>query len=120
MNARFFPYITVIGIFVASVFLLFDSIKGKDKRMDEVIPKLGPKAIIRVVGVIFVMFGYIAMMYAVGYKISTPLAIFVLMRYYGMKRWGIVIFVSGAVTLILHFIFYNFMGVVLPEGRLFR
>jgi hypothetical protein len=120
MTARFFPYVIVLGILGASVFLLIGSIKSNDKRNDDVLPKLDKNERFRVAGLIVIVFGYILLLHAIGYIASTPIAIAVFMRYYGMKRLSIILLASTVLTISLYLVFTTLMGVILPEGELFR
>ena len=120
MTARFFPYLTVLGILGVSVFLLFETFRTGDKAKDIELPKLSKSARIRVSSLICMFFAYIVFLYEFGYYISTTLALGAFIRYFGMKKWGIIVIFSCSITFIIYFIFYRLMGVVLPEGEIFR
>jgi hypothetical protein len=120
MDARFFPYLTVIGIFSASLFVFVGTFKKNEKSKDVAIPRLERAAKIRVLGLIAIMLSYIYLIYEIGYYLSTPLVLAALMRYYEMKKWRIIIIICLSLTGIIYFIFARLMNVLLPEGELFR
>jgi hypothetical protein len=120
MDARFFPYLTVIGIFCASLFVFVDTFKKEEKSKDAVVPRLEWAARIRVLGLIAIMLSYIFLLHEVGYYLSTPLALAALMRHYGMKKWRIITIICLSLTGIIYLVFARFMNVLLPEGELFR
>jgi len=119
LGPQFFSYLTVLGILGLSIILFVNSFRVSLPGRDKVLPKLTSDARLRVIFLISIVFGYIVALYEFGYYISTPLGLAILMRYFGMKKWHIIVIVCIGVTVLVHIIFSQAMDVILPEGRIF-
>lgn len=68
-----------------------------------------------ILGLLFLAFG----VSIVGTYISVPVFVFLMMFYYGLRKWVIMILLSLGVTLFLYFVFKIWLMVPLPQGIIF-
>jgi hypothetical protein len=66
-----------------------------------------------------IVLGYLAGVAILGFLLSTPLFLIIIMRYFQVPKWSTVLLVSFTTTAILYVVFLKFLSVSLPSGILF-
>ena len=113
---NFFPQVLAIMMFVASVLLIVNALRGESQKLSETIDKAG---FIRATVTVGISIVYLVLMQVLGFLISTVLFLFGLMTFIGHKGLVIRIISSGAVTVCIYSIFYFFLKIPIPNGILF-
>lgn len=78
----------------------------------------GRDGAMRIAAVLGILTAYLLLIQALGFAISTALAIPCLMRYLGKYRWTTCAAVGLASAIVLYSLFYRFLGLSLPMGPL--
>ena len=68
---------------------------------------------------IVMLFGYLLLLYSLGFLVSSPLMIFSVMLLFGGRRLKLMIPLSIIVPLLIYYGCYHYMKVFLPVGVLF-
>ncbi|MBR1603806.1 MAG: tripartite tricarboxylate transporter TctB family protein [Synergistaceae bacterium] len=68
---------------------------------------------------LYMIIGYLALMYCVGFYISSLIFVAAVLLFLKVKLWQIIV-VELALLLLVYFAFTMFLGVQLPEGVLFN
>jgi putative tricarboxylic transport membrane protein len=110
---NFFPQALSILLFIASVSLIIQALKGNALKSLEAINKNG---LIRATVTLFIAIGYLFLMQYLGFYISTAIFLFVTMKYLGVKSNLTSTIVSVTVASIVFGIFRLFLKIPLPEG----
>jgi hypothetical protein len=122
IGPAFYPRIVlVVTALLSAVLIVIDL---KTARANAGAPKpaaSGPAPNYRLVLATFVLFGlYIALMPKLGFRISTALFVFALQITLEWprtpKRWLLVIAVAIGTALVCHFVFEQYLSVLLPRG----
>ena len=109
---NFFPQALAVMLFIASVSLIFQAVRGNEMKNIESINKQG---FIRATITLVITIGYLFLMQVLGFYISTAIFLFVTIRYLGQKNYWLNIIVSIAVASIVYAIFQFFLKIPLPE-----
>jgi len=116
-SPRVFPKFIIIIIAGLSVILGFSAIKNGAS--DSVKSRDNVDAFLNAGGVLLVGFIYIYLLEWVGYYISTPLILFVLLWFFGARSWVKIIMATILTTAVLSIFFGKVLKVMMPAGNLF-
>jgi putative tricarboxylic transport membrane protein len=72
-----------------------------------------------VITTFLILLAYVYLIDILGYLVITPLALGLLMWYFGERRWLLILFSVIITTTSLFFFFRYIMYIILPEGILF-
>ena len=110
---NFFPQALASMMFLASVALIIQALRGKALKDLEAMNKQG---FIRATVTLVIAIGYVFLMKVIGFYLSTILFLFVVMMYLGQKKLWIRIAVSVLVATAVYSLFQYFLKIPLPEG----
>jgi hypothetical protein len=123
IGPAFYPRIVLIVTALLSLILIVLDVRAARAVAGAPVPAAhaGPAPNYRLVLATFVLFGlYIALLPKLGFRIST--ALFVLALQITLewpqspKRWALAVAVAIATALICHFVFEDYLSVLLPRG----
>ncbi|SRR5579885_631858 len=120
IGPAFYPRVVVSVMALLSVLLIvFDISAGRARADAPTAPS--PPANYRLVLATFVEFGlYVALLPLIGFRLSTFLfvvALQITLEWPGSKtRWLLVLLIGVATSLICHFVFEDYLSVLLPRG----
>lgn len=110
---NFFPQALSALLFIASISLIVQALKGNALKNLEAIDK---KGFIRAVVTLIIALTYLFVMQVVGFYISTALFLFVTMKYLGQRNNLTTLIISVSIASIVYGIFSMFLKIPLPEG----
>lgn len=116
--SRGYPLVLLIISYIMTIYLLVNSIvkqKKEEKQQTQVIEQV--KIIVPYCLMIAV---YLVMMSKIGYIASTILFMVASLVYLKLKNKVVLIVLSIVLTIILYFVFTNFLTVILPRGSWFN
>ena len=116
--SRGYPLVLLIISYVMAVYLLVTSVlkqKKEEKQTTQVMEQV--KIIVPYCLMIAV---YLAMMSRIGYIASTVLFMAASLIYLKLKNKVVLVVLSVVLTIILYFVFTNFLTVILPRGSWFN
>ena len=116
--SRGYPLVLLIISYVMAVYLLVTSVlkqKKEEKQETQVMEQV--KIIVPYCLMIAV---YLAMMSRIGYIASTVLFMAASLIYLKLKNKVVLVVLSVVLTIILYFVFTNFLTVILPRGSWFN
>ena len=116
-SPRVFPKFIVIIIAGLSVMLCFSALKNGALGIAESRDNID--AFLNAGAVLLVCFIYIFLLEWVGYYISTPLILFVLLWFFGARSWVKIIMATILTTTVLSVFFGKVLKVMMPAGNLF-
>jgi putative tricarboxylic transport membrane protein len=119
LSSSFFPKLIVIVIAGLSVILFFKAVFSKNPEGEEVIFRMAKGSAIRLVAIFGLMVGYIFFLYLLGFLVSTPLFLAILIYYSGQRNWRIILPLIILVTAGLYAFFTFGMKLILPQSILF-
>lgn len=128
--ARVYPMCIIIGCYVMIGVILVQSITGmkkaKNANAEEAAksgdgePPLSKKTIARILVYCVAILAYILLIQVLGYIVSTILFAVFSLLYQRNRRKLVVVLFPIAMTLIMYFVFSEFLFVTLPTGSLFE
>lgn len=116
--SRGYPMVLLIISYIMTIYLLINSIlkqKKEEKQETQVLEQV--KIIVPYCLMIAV---YLFMMGKIGYIASTVLFMIASLVYLKLKNKAVLIVLSIVLTIILYFVFTNFLTVILPRGSWFN
>lgn len=106
-----FPALIGIGLFVLGTMI------GAGFRAESFwIEKTGRKERRKMIGCVGILFGYVVLLPIAGYVLSTWLAGAMLFMVVGARHWLLSIFLSALLTLVLQFVFVEWLMMSFPKG----
>ena len=114
---NFFPQVLSLMLFLSSVALIIQALRGKALKTLEEVNKSG---LIRAAVTLMIAIGYVLLMKVLGFYLSTVLFLFVVMTYLGQKRLWIRILVTILVASAVYGLFHYFLKIPLPEGIFYK
>ena len=119
LSPAVFPKLSVFLIAGLSVIIILSSLRTKDvaPREDRPAPKTGKRT--RVITTFIILVAYVYLIGTVGYLVITPLALGLLMWYFGERRWLLIFSLVILTTTGLFCFFRYIMYIILPEGMFF-
>ena len=119
LSSSFFPKFSVIVIAGLSVILFFKALFSKNSEGEEVIFRMAKESAIRAVTIFSFMVSYMFLLHLIGFLISTPLFLAILLYYSGQRSWCVILPLIILVPAVLYAFFTFGMKLVLPQGILF-
>jgi len=116
MTPSVFPRLSIVGLFIFSVWYLIHSFEIKEKNLFR---ELGKNSYIRVLVTFVVTVGYALLFEPLGFVLSSALMVAILTIYYGNRNVFIILLVLAGAPLTIYFIFTHVLKVSLPDGLLF-
>ena len=117
LSPAVFPKLSVFLIAGFSAVLIFSALRPKDVAPREDRRALGMGSRARVITTFIIILAYVYLIGIVGYLVITPLALIILMWYFGERRWLLILSVAILATTGLFCFFRYIMYIILPEGR---
>jgi hypothetical protein len=114
-GSAFFPRVIAGLIAVFALFQFGKSVTGGTIQSHEV----SWPVVRRVAVVAALVVAYVATMSHLGFVVGTFLFLVVTMRYSGVERYRRSVSLSAAATLVLYYVFFEFLRVPLPESQYF-
>jgi putative tricarboxylic transport membrane protein len=110
------PFLSALGLFFVSIYMLVDyAFKNKAEneipRGDQPKPEFG-----KIILVLGSLLAYAFLVEPLGYVVTTSLTLFLLFKRMG-GRWGFAA-IASAVTTVVTYLVFIYLGVLLPEGIL--
>jgi hypothetical protein len=115
LSPAVFPKISVFLIAGFSAVLIFFGLRPKDVAQDRQALGIGSRA--RVITAFIIILVYVYLIGILGYLVITPLALIILMWYFGERRWLLILSVAILTTTGLFCFFRYIMYIILPEGK---
>lgn len=119
LSPAVFPKLAVILMAAFSLGLLLSGLRSQDMAPAEKQPDLHKGAAIRVITTFIILVAYVHLIDFFGYLLMTPLALVLLMRYFGQKNWFLILSLAILITAGLYAFFRYIMYIILPEGLFF-
>ncbi|MFQ6110968.1 MAG: tripartite tricarboxylate transporter TctB family protein [Nitrospinota bacterium] len=118
----FMPFVLVFFLFLLAGVLILQQFRGGESDEEEA---SSGKAVSREKLIFATKFflmlavigGYIGLIEEVGYLLSTPVFLFLIMCLLGERTWWRAVFVALAISLGLYVIFHHGFHILLPEAR---
>ncbi len=114
LHPDFFPRLTVFILAIVSITLLISSIKYKTD--EKTYGSDYKSAITRVVIVFLLSYTYVLSLKYIGYTLTTPVFMAIIIILLGLRNWRLVIPTAIAFPFALNIFFWYSFKVVLPEG----
>jgi putative tricarboxylic transport membrane protein len=108
----FFPRILALTIIGLSLILFISTFISKDESKTGLFDIYAIKAYITMVSIL----AYMVALNIIGFIFATPLFLFGLVRFYGMKHYPKLVLVSIVITGIIYSVFKLLLAVPLPTG----
>ncbi|MGV8980587.1 tripartite tricarboxylate transporter TctB family protein [Clostridium sp.] len=109
---EFFPGLLALILIVLSAVLFISNYRSKDQSPTGLFDEYAIKAYITMAGLV----GYLVLINIVGFIIATPILLFGLMRFYGMKQYPKLVLSSVIITGAIYGVFKLLLAVPLPTG----
>lgn len=122
IGPAFYPRVVVIVMaFLSALLIWLDISAARTRAAEPPVAASSPPPNYRLVLATFIEFGlYIALLPLIGFRISTFLFVVVLQATLewpeSNKRWALVFLIGAATSLACHFIFEDYLSVLLPRG----
>jgi len=110
-----FPQFLAVMLFITSVLLIVNAVKGKSQTDLEGINLAG---FIRTSITVGISIAYLIVMQFIGFFVSTFIFLYVMIQYLGQKSLVTRLISSFAVSIIVYLIFKDFLKIPLPSGFL--
>jgi hypothetical protein len=114
LGPGFFPIL--LGILLIALSSLAILVSFVSKEEETIVFGEGTQRVIITSGIVL---GYLVGVATLGFLLSTPLFLIIIMRYFHVPKWSTVLLVSFTTTAILYVVFLKFLSVSLPSGILF-
>jgi putative tricarboxylic transport membrane protein len=119
LSPAVFPKLAVILIAAFSLGLLLSGLRSQDIAPAKKQRALYTGAATRVITTFIILVAYVYLIEIFGYLMMTPLALVLLMRYFGQKNWFLILSLAILITAGLYAFFRYLMYIILPEGIFF-
>ncbi len=116
MTPSLFPRLSIVGLFILSIWYLTHSFHLKEKNLFK---ELGKQSFVRILVTYAVFALYAVLLEPLGFIVSSALMVSFLMFYYGNRNLIIFFVVLIGAPLSIYYIFTRLLQVSLPEGILF-
>ena len=110
---NFFPQVVSALLFLASITLIVQALRGNFLKNFETINKDG---FIRASVTLAIAIAYLFLMQYIGFYLSTVIFLFAMIKYLGLNNYLLNFIVSLSVGTIVYGIFKVFLKIPLPEG----
>lgn len=119
LSPAVFPKLAVILIAAFSLGLLLSGLRSQDTAPAAKQQALNTRTAARVITTFIILVAYVYLIDIFGYLVMTPLALVLLMRYFGQKNWFVILSLAILITAGLYAFFRYIMYIILPEGIFF-
>jgi hypothetical protein len=119
LSPAVFPKLSVFLIAGFSIVLIVSGLRWKHGVPSEDRRALGMGSRARVITTFMIILAYVFLIGILGYLVITPLALGLLMWYFGERRWLLILSIAILTTAGLFGFFRYIMYIILPEGMLF-
>jgi putative tricarboxylic transport membrane protein len=116
MEPSLFPRVSIVGLFILSVFYLMNSVKLNEKNLFRELEK---QYYLRILVSFVIFVAYALLIEPLGFVLSSALMVGSLSFYYGNRNLIIFFLILIGAPLIIYFLFTRLLRVSLPEGLLF-
>jgi putative tricarboxylic transport membrane protein len=116
LDPSLFPRLSIIGLFLLSLWYLTHSFKIQEKNLFR---ELGKRGLIRVLFTFFVFLGYALLFEPLGFVLASALMVLILTVYFGNRNIFLILAVTVGAPLIVYYLFTKALQVSLPEGLFF-
>lgn len=110
-----FPQFLAVMLFITSIMLIVNAVKGKSQTDLEGINLAG---FIRTAITVGISIAYLIIMQFIGFFVATVIFLYTMITYLGQKSLITRIISSAAVSIIVYLIFKDFLKIPLPTGYL--
>lgn len=117
-NAKFFPYVIGAFILLLSVLMIIQGFIPKEKGQSTHSESINWKKLKDVGILMAISLAYTILLEPLGFFIMTPLALFVCLWFFGMRKWLSLSVIPILVTLFIFVCFEVLMSIQLPKGVL--
>lgn len=114
LGPAFFPGLLAMILIVLSILLILTNYKSTEQRSTGLFDSYSIKAYITMLGLVV----YILLLNVVGFLIMTPILLFALIRFYGVKEYPKLVITSLLITVFIYIVFKILLAVPLPLGIL--
>ena len=112
-----FPQGLMIALFI--LVLMFTVSRVREKRGDDTTQEPAKQGWYRIWATILLTIAYIFICNGIGYWFATVVFVFALLLILGERNWIVVSVLPVVITLMIYVVFYRFLHIPLPEGKLF-
>ncbi len=116
MEPSLFPRVSIIGLFILSLFYLMSSFKLNEKNLFRELEK---QNYLKVLVTLVIFVAYALLIEPLGFVLSSALMVGSLSYYYGNRNLIVYFLILIGAPLIIYFIFTRVLLVSLPAGLLF-
>ena len=107
----------MIALFI--LVLMFTVSRVREKRGDDTTQEPAKQGWYRIWATILLTIAYIFICNGIGYWFATVVFVFTLLLILGERNWIVVSVLPVVITLMIYVVFYRFLHIPLPEGKLF-
>lgn len=119
LPSAFFPEVSVIALGGLSALLFLKAHFGKKPENKEIITGMSREEARRFMIILVMMGLYVFLLHLMGFLISSPLILGLLMYYAGQRNWRIILPTIVGIPAIIYLFFEKGLKIILPTGRLF-
>jgi len=119
LPSAFFPEVSVIALGGLSALLFLKAHFGKKPEVQEIIFRMSREEARRLMIIFVLMSLYVFLLHLMGFIISSPLILGLLMYYAGQRNWRIILPTIVGIPAIIYLFFEKGLKIILPTGRLF-
>ncbi len=115
LGPGFFPILLGVLLIALSIIQIVHTRHDKVEENE----KTDPATIKRILISALIIIAYMVFINILGFLISTPMFLFSIMFYFGVRKKSTLILTSLVTTAVLYFVFLKFLSVSLPTGIFF-
>lgn len=113
-SPRFFPRFTLILACFLSIIIIIKDLTAKDLKGAEKVTIFSAQMLV----LIALAWGFVLTIGTLGYFVSAPTIMIILMIYLGEKSWKKILILSIGFPIILYFFFDHFLEILFPMGKI--
>jgi hypothetical protein len=110
----FFPLAGVVAMLACTLMLVFDAHR---REVEEGVATIGWRGWLQCGALLLGCYAYFVVAQAIGYLLTSPFFLFILMYLLGVRPWATALIASVIMTLVVYGLF-TALGVALPSGVL--
>jgi putative tricarboxylic transport membrane protein len=117
VGGAFYPRLLIYATFILSLKLIYNALKREEESTESLFD-FENGGFWNVISVIIISFIYLFLLDIVGFLLLTPIYLFLLLTIIEAKTFGYRILISVLTTIIVMYVFQNFLNVPFPSGIL--
>lgn len=117
VGGAFYPRLLVYATLILSLKLIYNAFK-RERKDSESLFDFENGGFLKVISVVIISFIYLYLLDIVGFLLLTPVYLFLLLTIIEAKNFYYRIFISVLTTIIVMYVFQNFLNVPFPGGLL--